>query len=146
VIWRIGGRHDRLHEFPARAGAMRGSSPIALGLALVRDHRAQQLCRNAIRQRARPLLVMMGTMTGVAGWRAARCAQRQRADDSEEGYLRHGGRIAGIVLYLAAQRLGIERRWAMGHGPCPPLLRCACSSVVWDLAVADVQALIALTP
>lgn len=99
----------------------------ALGLALFAITGAQLAERTG---HAPIIVVMMGTMTGVAGG-----VLRDVLSGSVPMILKKDiyatAAIAGIVLYLAAQRLGIERRWAMGMGlVVVVVLRLL--SVVWD--------------
>ena len=84
----------------------------ALGLALFAVTGAQLAERMG---HAPIIVVMMGTMTGVAGG-----VLRDVLSGTVPMILKKDiyatAAIVGIVLYLAAQRLGMERRWAMALG------------------------------
>ncbi|MBR0344408.1 MAG: trimeric intracellular cation channel family protein [Rudaea sp.] len=84
----------------------------ALGLALFAITGAQLAERTG---HAPIIVVMMGTMTGVAGG-----VLRDVLSGSVPMILKKDiyatAAIAGIVLYLVAQCLGVERRWAMALG------------------------------
>lgn len=99
----------------------------ALGLALFAITGAQLAERTG---HAPIIVVMMGTMTGVAGG-----VLRDVLSGTVPMILKKDiyatAAIAGIVLYLTVQRLGFDRRWAMGVGlVAVVVLRLL--SVVWD--------------
>jgi uncharacterized membrane protein YeiH len=99
----------------------------ALGLALFAITGAQLAERTG---HAPIIVVMMGTMTGVAGG-----VLRDVLSGTVPLILKKDiyatAAIAGIVLYLVAQRLGAERRWAMGLG-LVTVVTLRLLSVVWN--------------
>jgi len=84
----------------------------ALGLALFALSGAQV----AEKRRLSPIIVvLMGTLTGVAGGmlRDILCAQVPLI---LRGQIYATAAIAGISLYLILQALGVKRSWAFGAG------------------------------